>query len=294
VKVKVTDQNTIAVEHQAPPDRLAKRLRVAVIASLLVNIIGWRAVAAMAKRPLYAPPRPVEITRVIIDKQGHTIEKKITKEQIKKHVALIKKTPVVKIHPVAFNKPQQPKPQNYNRVLTAPDKGPGNGDEPTQAPGGNADLGKAIVQQPDPPAAPTTEVVKTAPVPRPVVTKAPEVKKPDPTPPPVVHNDPPPPVVQPDPPPVNTGPTLDAVPSNEIKPEIPDSLKHGDFKSFVRVKVEIDIDGTATPILRTSSGNAEIDQRVLDALKKWKWKPALENGEPVKSTRLFKFEFLVE
>ncbi len=284
----------IGAEHQPPPDRLAARLRVAIIASLLVNVIGWRAVAAMAKRPLYVAPRPVEITRIIIDKRGHKTVKTITKEQIKKHVAQIKKTPVVKIHPVVFHQPQPPKPQQYNKVLTAPDKGPGNNDEPTAPAGGNADLGKAIEQQPMPTPPPPAAEIKPMPAPPPVVTKAPEVKKPDPTPPPPVVKPDPPPVVHPDPPPAKTGPTQDAQPSDQVKPEIPDSLKHGDFKSFVRVKVEIDENGAATPILRTSSGNPEIDQRVLDALKKWKWKPALENGEPVRSTRLFKFEFLVE
>jgi protein TonB len=291
----MNDQNRLPEVLVVPPDRLAKRLRWAIVASVLLNILGWRAVAAMAKRPMYVAPRPVEITRVIIDKKGHKIEKKITKEQIKHNVAKIRPQPEKKIHQVVFKQPVKPtEPPKHSKVLAALDKGPGNDDEPVVLPGGNADLGKAVVQQPDPGPASAPEV-KAAPAPPPVVTKVPEpvkVKAPDPT-PPVVKPDPPP-VVQPDPPPVKTGPTREALPSNEIKPEIPDSLRHGDFKSFVRVKVEIDEDGTATPILRTSSGNSEIDQRVLDALKKWKWKPALENGTPVKSTQLFKFEFLVE
>ena len=164
------------------------------------------------------------------------------------------------------------------------------------APGGNAEVGKPI-EQPVVDPAPT---VKTEPAP---VVKAPEPvkvdKKPDPAPapPPVVAKapDPPPVVTQPDPPPViKKGPTREATPTDQVKPEIPDNLKHGSFKSFVRVKVEIDEDGGATTILRTSSGNDEIDRRVLDALKKWKWKPALQNGTPVSSVALFKFEFLVE
>jgi len=57
-------------------------------------------------------------------------------------------------------------------------------------------------------------------------------------------------------------------------------LKKGGFKSFVRVRVEIDADGSASPTLRTSSGNDEIDRRVLSALKRWRWKPALKDGVP--------------
>ncbi len=105
-----------------------------------------------------------------------------------------------------------------------------------------------------------------------MVMKAPEpVKsKPDPAPAPVIPKapDPVPVVKQPDPGPVQKGPTRDSEPAEEIKPEIPDELKHGDFKSFVRVKVEIDEEGKPKPILRTSSGNAEIDKRVLNALRK--------------------------
>ena len=292
----MSSQNAAKQVLVVPPDTLAKRLRWAVIASVLLNIVGWRAVAAMAKRPMYVAPRPVEITRVIIDKNGHKIEKKITKAQIKKHLVQIRKPPVQKVRPVTFRQPQRaPEPPQHSKVITAPEKGPGN-DEPQVLPGGNADLGKAVVQQPDSTPAPAPDL-KPMPAPPPVVTKAPEpvkVKQTDPAPPPVIKQPDPPPVAHPDTPPVHKGPTKDAEPSDEIKPEIPDSLKHADFKSFVRVKVEIDEDGSATTILRTSSGNAEVDQRVLDALKKWKWKPALQNGERVKSTQLFKFEFLVE
>ena len=80
-----------------------------------------------------------------------------------------------------------------------------------------------------------------------------------------------------------------------MKPDIPDELKQqGGYKSFVRVRVIVEADGAATTVLRTSSGNADIDNRVLEALKHWKWKPALKDGVPVQSTQLFKFEFLVE
>jgi protein TonB len=91
-----------------------------------------------------------------------------------------------------------------------------------------------------------------------------------------------------------SGPTRDAQPEDTIQPTIPDSLKQEQFKSFVRVKVEVSTDGSTNVVLRTSSGNTEIDQRVLAALKKWKWKPALKNGIPVDSIQLFKFEFEVQ
>lgn len=62
----------------------------------------------------------------------------------------------------------------------------------------------------------------------------------------------------------------------------------------MRVVVEIEADGSFEISLRTSSGNTEVDQRVLEALKKWTWKPALKNGQAVASTQRFKFEFEVQ
>jgi outer membrane biosynthesis protein TonB len=47
-------------------------------------------------------------------------------------------------------------------------------------------------------------------------------------------------------------------------------------------------------VLRTSSGNTDVDQRVLEALKKWTWKPALKDGTPVDSVQYFRFEFEVQ
>ena len=222
------------------------------------------------------------------------------------------------------NTPRPPEPQkpaksdplptpetSHNRVITAPDnKTAPKPDEHVVQAGGNADVGKPTnqqgagnaktnpdvvvkkdapkptepVKQPDPPKAvkpelpalPSGNDKKDVPIPEPQ-------PKPDPKPDPA-----------PEPKPKKRGPTREAEPQDQVKPDIPDELKHGDFKSFVRVAVEVDADGNANVTLRTSSGNQEIDSRVLNALKKWKWKPALKNGEPVSSVQRFKFEFLVE
>lgn len=158
--------------------------------------------------------------------------------------------------------------------------------------GGNGKAGQALARQeegnaivsPPTPAAPSPIV--NAPV-------APEASapKPPPEPQPTPKVEPSP---EPKPEPVQpSGPTRDAEPSSQALPSIPDSLKEGNFKSFVRVKVEVAEDGNFNVVLRTSSGNSEIDQRVLEALKRWKWKPALKNGVAIASTELFKFEFEV-
>jgi len=88
-------------------------------------------------------------------------------------------------------------------------------------------------------------------------------------------------------------PSVEAQPFEQIKPKIPDALKTHEYKSYVRVKVEISADGTSTVSLKTSSENQEIDQRVLQALRRWKWRPALFDGRAVNSVRYFRFEFEV-
>lgn len=89
-------------------------------------------------------------------------------------------------------------------------------------------------------------------------------------------------------------PSVEAQVIEQIKPEIPFEVRSQDYKSYVRVKVEIDIDGTSSPSLKTSSGNEKVDAAVLSALKKWKWRPALLNGSTIKSVRYFRFEFEVK
>lgn len=89
-------------------------------------------------------------------------------------------------------------------------------------------------------------------------------------------------------------PSIEAQPLEQIKPEIPFEVRSQEYKSYVRVKVEIDIDGTSNPSLKTSSGNQKVDAAVLSALKKWSWHPALLDGRSIKSVRYFKFEFEVK
>jgi protein TonB len=310
------------VSQTGPPfrDALSARLRLAVIASLLLNLALWSMAAAVAKHPPAYDPRPVEITRVIINQQGKKIEKVIKKEEIKKRIEQIRKPipppqprplahvpPPPQSHHSAPPKPAtvthagSPPPGAHNRVLlaqvdkTAPPPAP---NDQTALPDGNAEQGKVIDQQNPGNAAvnPPQPVVK-APDPKPEPVPAPVTKTPEPTPAPVVKapEPKPEPTPAPAPEPKHKGPTRDAEPTDQVKPEIPDDLKQqGGYKSFVRVRVVVDADGSATTVLRTSSGNTDIDNRVLEALKRWKWKPALKDGLPVQSTQLFKFEFLVE
>ena len=118
--------------------------------------------------------------------------------------------------------------------------------------------------------------------------------KPAPPPPPPPPEEPPKKTPPPPEKPKKKGPSRDAQHSNEVNPSIPDNLKDQEFKKFVRVRVNIAADGSFEVVLRTSSGNDEVDRRVLDALKRWTWKAKLVDGEPVDSTQLFRFDFEVK
>ncbi|MBW3636677.1 MAG: energy transducer TonB [Armatimonadetes bacterium] len=79
----------------------------------------------------------------------------------------------------------------------------------------------------------------------------------------------------------------------QVKPRLPEDLRNAEFRASVRVRVEVSENGAPTPSLRGSSGNAAVDELVLDVLRRWKWKPALRHGEPVSSTQNFRFDFEV-
>ena len=142
------------------------------------------------------------------------------------------------------------------------------------------------------------EPAKGQPAPEPTPTPRPTprptaVPRPTPTPRPTPRPEPTA-TTRPTPTPKPKGPTQDAEPTRQAEPEIPEELRDKEFKTYVRVRVEVSADGSAEPSLRTSSGNTEVDDRVLSALRKWRWKPALKDGEPVSSIKYFRFEFEVK
>ncbi|MGC4045463.1 MAG: TonB family protein [Armatimonas sp.] len=116
-----------------------------------------------------------------------------------------------------------------------------------------------------------------APTPKPAATPAPgTTPAPTPSPTPKPADKPP------------KGETRDAEPLQKFPPEIPTGLK---FKPQVKLSIDVDIDGSAEYAIRASSGNTEVDQYVLDALRKWKWTPALRNGKPIATSFEYTWDF---
>jgi TonB family protein len=291
-----------------PPDRWRQRLAWGLLVSVVVNAALWRIAAQVVRSHVLAPPTVITFKRIILPLPPKPApKKKIVKPipkpkppPIVKHKPIVRQkpiihhTPVVRPKPVPVRRPpvtppqpprRPPPPAAHQHIVTA--KGPTAATH-TALPGGHAPVGlptehqnvgegQDVNQHPTPPQPP----------PQPAPPQ-PAPSRPEP-----VHQAPPPPP-KPTPPPAPSGPTRDAQPGNQTMPEIPDELKSGDYQSHVRVKVEIAADGSFSASLLTSSGNEEIDRRVLDALKRWKWKPALQNGQPVASTAHFRFDFEVQ
>ena len=224
-------------------------------------------------------------------------------------------------------KPSKPAPQGaHHNALTA--KAKAAPDAGYVKPSGKADLGKPIdkqnfgesktnpkdyvdpTPQPQPTAAPQPEPTRIppppdptpSPPPAPTPTPKPEptaTPRPTPTPKPEPTATPRPkptatPRPEPTPTPKPKGPTRDAESSHEIKPVIPDELRDENFKSSVRVLVKIAADGSFSVSILSGSGNSQVDNLAIAALNKWRWKPALKDGEPIESSKRFRFEFEVK
>ncbi len=270
---------------------MEKRLWIGIGSSVILNLALWAGVADTFHHHVAFDNNQIEMTRVTIDESGKKVEQKVDPKTVEKKVEQLKEeqklTPPKQPAPVSPAPKAVEPPAGHNTIATTKSAVPTGNEVPT---GGNLPVGKPTETQAPGTGTGTTETPVQPPVkpvdspkpePKPVVPPPEPEKKPAPEPP---KKDPPKPV----------GITREAEPGAMIQPELPDSIRTDSYKSFVRVKVEISEDGSFEVVLRTSSGNPEIDKRVLDALKKWRWKPAMKNGEPVKSTKLFKFEFEVK
>ncbi len=190
-------------------------------------------------------------------------------------------------HDVVHSNPHQAK------IALAPASGPGDGPGTQQG-----DLKPGDV--PTDPGPKKTDTVKTEPDKpvEPVKPVVPETKVPDK---PVVQN----PVKLPDKPrvPVETVPVTPKQPlytaaqpvsDTQPKPSIPDDLRNEALDKTFIAEFTVGEDGAPMEVRAVqSTGNDELDRRALDAAKKWRFKPATRDGQPVVGkVRLF-IEFQV-
>jgi hypothetical protein len=80
------------------------------------------------------------------------------------------------------------------------------------------------------------------------------------------------------------GITHNATVIRRVEPIIPEDLKSEQFAASVVAKFTVHINGSCDVELIERSGNSQIDTIVSNALRQWRWKPAVEGGSPVEST----------
>ncbi len=71
------------------------------------------------------------------------------------------------------------------------------------------------------------------------------------------------------------------VPVRTVPPDYPDELRRDGVSGLVMVKCTIDEQGNVSGTEVEKSSNAAFEKPALNALKKWKFKPAKQDGTPV-------------
>lgn len=71
------------------------------------------------------------------------------------------------------------------------------------------------------------------------------------------------------------------VPVRTVAPDYPPELKREGAMGVVHVKCTIDVQGNVIDPEVEKSTNPGFDKAAIDAVKKWKFKPAKQDGEPV-------------
>ena len=71
------------------------------------------------------------------------------------------------------------------------------------------------------------------------------------------------------------------VPVRTVAPEYPSEMRREGINGVVMVKCTIDEQGNVADTNVVKSSNAEFDRYAIDALKKWKFKPASEDGKAI-------------
>lgn len=88
------------------------------------------------------------------------------------------------------------------------------------------------------------------------------------------------------------GPSRPAEAAQLFLPDLPDDIAQRTVPSAVRVSVKVGVDGSATPVLVKGTGFVDLDDRVMDAIRRWKWSPALRFGQAVPSEERFDYDFV--
>ena len=84
------------------------------------------------------------------------------------------------------------------------------------------------------------------------------------------------------------------VPVRTVAPEYPTQLKRDGVSGVVMVKCTIDVKGNVTETEVVKSSDAAFDEPAVAALKKWRFKPAQQDGAPVAIKVTIPIKFVVD
>jgi protein TonB len=84
------------------------------------------------------------------------------------------------------------------------------------------------------------------------------------------------------------------VPVRTVAPEYPRDLKADGVSGLVMVKCTIDEQGNVAGTDIVKSSNEKFDKFATEALKKWKFKPARQDGAPVSMQVTIPIKFVAE
>ncbi len=84
------------------------------------------------------------------------------------------------------------------------------------------------------------------------------------------------------------------VPVRTVAPEYPMELRREGVSGVVMVKCTIDVQGNVVDPEIEKSSNGAFEQPALAALKKWKFKPAKQDGNPVATRVSIPIKFVFE
>jgi len=148
--------------------------------------------------------------------------------------------------------------------------------------GGDAGITTSDDKTPIPPAPSPGGAEQTAPAATPAPVPA--------TPPPAPVTPPVP--TKPAPPPAPHVPVITAAaPVAQPRPAIPDDLRDADLNAAFEGLFTVRADGTATVKMVSSTGNPALDGLALDAARRWTFRPATRDGQPVESYLRLRVEF---
>lgn len=76
---------------------------------------------------------------------------------------------------------------------------------------------------------------------------------------------------------------------SQLDPLLPEALRRREYSPFLLLTFRVSAKGDSEVSILRGSRNPEIDHRILQAARRWRWLPATRDGKPVASVRQYKY-----